>query len=202
VREFLAIELPDRAKRALHALQASLAAALAESGVDHAVRWTAVESIHLTLRFLGETTAAQQALVEATLRETVPQGLPLILTFRDVGLFPNAHRPSIVWSGVTGQVERLRAVQAATEAAARSAGFESEARNYGPHVTVGRFKREASPSDLRRAGETIEAFARSSRAATWSVEVSVTHLALMQSDLLPGGAKYTRIASFPLATDP
>jgi 2'-5' RNA ligase len=201
VREFVAIELPERAKHALHTLQGSLAAALVESGVAHAVRWTAVESIHLTLRFLGETSSAQQARVEAMLRATVPQGPPLRLTLRDVGLFPNVQRPSVVWSGVTGQVERLRAVQAATEATARSAGFEAEGREYSPHVTVGRFRREASPSDLRRAGAAIQAFALSPRAATWSVEVSVSQLVLMRSDLLPGGARYTRIATFPLAID-
>lgn len=215
MRCFIAIELPLSTQSALRLLQAELAAQLAEAHCGHVVRWTAPESIHLTLRFLGETSQRQCAQIGAGLQSLAAHALSaeaapqkILLTLQGVGCFPNTRRPNVVWAGVAGatasgataDVGSLRAIQHAAEELARAAGFDPEDRPYTPHLTLGRMRREAAAADLRRAGEVFDLAAASPTVRAWLAPLPVEAVSLMHSDLQPTGAIYTALARVPLFT--
>jgi 2'-5' RNA ligase len=199
MRAFIAVELPAALRRDLRVLQQRLADALDAAGAAQAVRWTAVESIHLTLRFLGETDAGQAETLVRGLGQIAAAHAPLELRLADVGCFPNFRRPNVVWTGVSGDTERLLRLQAPIEELARRAGFAPETRPFSPHLTLGRFRREAAPAQLARAGAALEAAAATPAVRAWSAPLAVDAVALMESDLRPNGAVYTARGVFPLA---
>ena len=56
LRLFIAVELPPAVHEALAAVQKRLQA----FDPDRGVRWSAIDSIHLTLKFLGDTPASRR----------------------------------------------------------------------------------------------------------------------------------------------
>jgi 2'-5' RNA ligase len=73
-------------------------------------------------------------------------------------------------------------------------GFASESRPFSPHLTLARVRQEASPQERHTLAEAVRALALPT-----SPEFAVQSISLMRSDLRPGGAVYTCLASFPLA---
>lgn len=197
MRAFIAVELPATLHRDLRALQRRLAGALDASGAGNVVRWTAPESIHLTLRFLGETGAAQVEQVSRDLERIVVGHRPFGLRLAGTGCFPHFRRPNVVWVGVEGDVAALARLQGPIEEAARRAGFAPERRAFSPHLTLGRMRRDASSAQLAQVGAALQAAVPAVQ--SWSAQFAVHHLALMESDLRPSGAVYTTRATFPLA---
>ena len=63
MRTFIAIDLPDAVKRRLGDVQRQLDHALQELHIARSVRWTAAQNLHLTLRFLGDTTDVQRDVI-------------------------------------------------------------------------------------------------------------------------------------------
>ena len=66
MRTFIAIELPQSVQKQLNQVQIDLQTYLRAQRVTESIRWTAAAKIHLTLRFLGETSENQQAILWRT----------------------------------------------------------------------------------------------------------------------------------------
>jgi RNA 2',3'-cyclic 3'-phosphodiesterase len=144
VRAFLAIPVLPPALAAFEALRERLVA-----GVG-GVRWAPAESPHITLHFFGalDDDAAARAL--AVLRPVLAEHTPFTLRLRGLGAFPSNQRPRVLWCGVDGDVDALRAVAHACAVALGSAGFAAEDRRFRAHCTVGR-PREPWPPDAVHA---------------------------------------------------
>jgi len=107
MRAFVAIDLPPSIQSDLAALQQRLATVLAGAQPGRSVRWIPAANLHLTLRFLGETTPAQHAAVAARLRTLAKSSGAFEITVSGLGCFPNDHRPTVLWLGVARGEERL-----------------------------------------------------------------------------------------------
>lgn len=189
IRSFIAIELDDTIRRALGDVQEKLKAERAAK----MVRWIAPESIHITLKFLGDVDADKLPALQNAIADASNGIPPFVLTLRGVGAFPNTRRPNIVWVGAEGQVEIATELEQKIEDACVFLGFAREDRPFTPHLTIGRVKRDASPSDRRFIGEMIE------RVQVGMLgELHVDHVSLMKSDLRPTGSVYTRLAAIQL----
>lgn len=199
MRAFIAVELPAALHKELRALQDRLAAVLDAAGTARAVRWTPPSSIHLTLRFLGETNGAQADLLARGLERIAAGQRPFDLRLAGMGCFPNFRRPNVVWAGVAGEVDRLLRVQTPVEELARQAGFAPETRPFSPHLTLGRTRRDALPAQLAQAGAALQAAASLPALQQWAAALPVREIVLMESELLPSGAVYTPRCIFPLA---
>jgi RNA 2',3'-cyclic 3'-phosphodiesterase len=106
-------------------------------------RWSAPESWHITLQFLGSSTPQQYECVTAHLQALhqppVPIKLGAIGTFDRAGvLFVDVHRPP-----------QLLALQQAVIAATTPCGFSPETRPYHPHITLARRKGKSGGRELR-----------------------------------------------------
>ncbi|MDH4051389.1 MAG: RNA 2',3'-cyclic phosphodiesterase [Rubrivivax sp.] len=168
--------------------------ALLQSGSDElrrlpagaGLRWLDPASYHMTLAFLGQVADARlEALLAAArggLREA-PASQPAL---GELVWLPQSSRPRVLAVMVRGD-ERLLATHAALCQALARAGFALERRPLLPHITLARCQRR--PPDLREL-----AGAWRSGGAAWPV-AAVT---LFESRLLPGGARYRRLATLPL----
>ena len=181
MRTFIALELPDDVRTVLAAAQQELQAAQAD------VSWTRPESLHLTLKFLGEIEAGQVGAVSEACARSVAGSGPFKLSVRDVGMLPNAKQPRVFYAGLRGETETLMQVQARLEGALAALGFAKESRAFRPHITLGRVK---SARNLR------ELVACATRLRLATDEFEVVEIVLMQSELRPAGARYSPLARF------
>lgn len=189
LRLFIAIELPAEVRDALTALQKRF-----QTGdEDSVVRWTALDSIHLTLKFIGETPAENRAPIESALQDAVANHAPFNLTLQGAGCFPDLQRPRIVWAGVSGDIEHLHAVRNAIERTVAPLGYPTEDREFSPHLTIGRTRQDASRMALTALGNQVRQVERSAL-VTWRVD----GISLMRSQLKPSGPIYTQLFHAPL----
>jgi RNA 2',3'-cyclic 3'-phosphodiesterase len=151
---------------------------------DLPVKWVRPDGIHLTLKFLGDVEDEQEPELRAALaaaagsgKGSEPRGVTVHI--EGFGVFPDFHRPRVVWAGVAPD-PALELLQHGVEQAFAPLGFPTEARTFRPHVTLGRAGRDARPRDF----PGLEAdLARVAFAET----VIVSDLDLMQSTLQSGG---------------
>ena len=154
MRLFLAVKLPEpwlrEAGRALDALTAAL-------GDDASVlRPVALDRMHLTVRFLGEVDEERVPALDTALHKSVPPvGVDLELTA--AGTFGSAARTSVVWLGLGGDLDALRALAGRVEAAVEAAGLPPDRRELRPHVTLARVRQRASASQRRAIAAAVAA---------------------------------------------
>lgn len=188
IRAFVALKLPPAAKEALHQAQSRLARAVPGKGV----RWVRPEQIHLTLQFLGNVKGVEvSSLSDALHLACVDQGR-FLLRLGGLGGFPSCARPRVLWVGLEGDFAHLRRLQSAVAAACRGFGEPEPAREFQPHLTLGRVL--AHDQQPGRAAGAALAEAPSPPPCEWSA----THVHLIRSQLAPSGATYTDLAEFPL----
>jgi len=176
VRAFIAVELDARLREAIGDLQARLGPRLG------GIRLVRPEGIHLTLRFLGDTSPAQVETLRSLLAAAAAACPPADVPVAGLGTFPEQGSPRILWLGLDVPPAVLD-LQRACERAARAAGFEREERPFRAHLTLGRWRDRAkhpelAPADLGTTG--------------------LENLVLFKSDLRPDGAVYTALARFAL----
>jgi 2'-5' RNA ligase len=189
IRAFIAVPLPDTLLRELARLQRRL-----EERVPHrSVRWVRSESIHLTLKFLGDTSTEKLQGIKQALA-AVARNVPVAtFTVGEIGCFPHTRRPRVVWVGVQEPTGRLAALQDAIEEVMAPFGYEPEGRGFKPHLTLGRVRRKVRRSDVAQVGEVV-AGSKVGQLA----EVVADRFALIRSMLKPAGAEYTTLQMFVL----
>lgn len=188
LRMFVAIELPSGVRAALEKLQHDLQR---HPGLN-ALRWARPESIHITLKFLGERPANHQPPIDAAVLKATEGIPPFGLRLGRLGTFGGS-APRVLWVDVAGDTETLQRLQSQVERELRPLGFPTEKRDFSPHLTLARIQPE-------RARSTVQPLQAAIAATTApSAEIPVTQIALMKSDLRPSGAVYTRLLAAPLA---
>lgn len=194
LRLFIAVELPAEVRAALADLQNRLKALDRE----RAMRWTSIDGVHLTLKYLGDTPAAKRATIEGRLGEVAVGSGAFSLRVEGVGCFPNTRRPRVVWAGVGSDVVSLGDLQEGVEQAITPLGFPREGRAFSPHLTLGRARQDASSAGLAAFGAQVERLAEAQeRGPQWLV----TAVSLMRSELKPSGAVYTQLTAAELARE-
>jgi 2'-5' RNA ligase len=99
------------------------------------LRWVHADSLHLTLRFIGEVDGGVAEDVAAALNAlTVPA---FDLRLAGVGCFSH-RRHGALWAGVSPR-EPVAALAAKVERTLQAAGLRPETRAFTPHVTLARW---------------------------------------------------------------
>ncbi|MYE31644.1 MAG: RNA 2',3'-cyclic phosphodiesterase, partial [Chloroflexi bacterium] len=73
------------------------------------------------------------------------------------GTFGSAARTSVVWLGLGGDVDALRALAGRVETAVEAAGLPPERRELRPHVTLARVRQRASTAQRRALAAAVGA---------------------------------------------
>jgi RNA 2',3'-cyclic 3'-phosphodiesterase len=183
VRTFVAGPLPQGCQSLLAELQGKMR----PLGAD--VRWMAIPSIHLTLKFLGEIDEAMVPRLVDSLRNSSAGESPFKLSLHGLGGFPNLRNPRVIWCGLSGDSERLGTLQSKVEQACEPLGFPPEEREFHPHLTLGRVQG-------KRNLQGVLDYIRIAPAFEFVFEVDRFHL--YKSVLSPRGATYTVLDTIEL----
>lgn len=186
IRCFLALDPPEEVLRGIATIQNHL-----RKLIRGDIRWVRPEGIHSTLKFFGDISAGDVANIAAAVEKAAEKEMPFSLAIGGAGLFPDPHRPRILWLGMNGDVERLLVFQKEIEEALLQIGFPREERPFRPHLTLGRIKTAKGLIGLARALEKGEEYTAG--------RFTASGLSLIQSELTPGGAIYTILNRFPFS---
>ncbi|MFF5973863.1 RNA 2',3'-cyclic phosphodiesterase [Streptomyces sp. NPDC012769] len=131
VRVFIALAPPDDAKD-------ELARELRPAYDAYPrLRWNRIEDWHITLAFLGELPAASVPLLKAPLADLAATHRPVELALRGSGHFDER----VLWSGIDGELDRLRLLAADVRTVVRNCAIPFEDRPLRPHLTLARARR-------------------------------------------------------------
>jgi RNA 2',3'-cyclic 3'-phosphodiesterase len=180
IRSFIAVELPEEAKKGLARLRREL-----EKDEHRFVKWVDTGGIHLTLKFLGNIPSKRVTEITGAM-EKAAQGIsPFRLEISGLGAFPSPRQARVFWVGVGGEVDKLSGLQKSIDSALAALGFAKEERPFVPHLTLARIREGASPSERRSFGELV-----GSTTFEDKYPVAVEAVRLMRSQLTPAGAIY------------
>ena len=185
IRSFISIDLPEATRHGLAAVQEQLKQSQAR------VRWVRTNSIHLTLKFLGNIHPAQVEDIAAVTAQVVRSEPLLTLRAAGLGTFPSQQNPRVIWVGIEGEVKRLTHIQNRLENDLVALGFAREKRGFRAHLTLGRVKDKHNRQGLIAAMTELEIPEFNS--------FDVTEIILYKSELRPTGAIYTKLHRMPLA---
>ena len=163
-------------------------------------RWMKPESLHVTLKFIGEQPESAVEQIEPALSSIMASALEI--HFRGYGFFPTAKSPRVFWIGIeTGS--QLAALAQAIDDQLALLKIPKEDRALSPHLTLARGAgRSGSPRrDKAEAPNRIFQRLQEKLAARPSPEfgtMTARAFFLYQSHLSPKGSKYTKLARFDL----
>ena len=187
MRCFIGLAVEPQTRRAL----SSLFSALKVLGPEAAqkIRPVPPGNLHLTLKFLGESTQKQH--------EALSRGLSKISTrfeaprasLAGLSAFPSPQNPRAIFAKVAVGAETIIALGQAVEHAAIRAGFGPETRARVPHVTLARIK------NPKRGGPLTQFILKQRETAPWG-EIDGRAMILYQSKCLPEGSVYTPLERF------
>jgi len=164
-------------------------------------RWVNEESLHVTLKFIGEQPEQRVEAIKSALA-TVAAGVPEI-QFRGYGFFPTPKSARVFWVGMECGPE-LGALAAAIDGKMSPLDIPSEDRKFSPHLTLARSAGgSGSPRRLRndapnRAFEQLQTRLVNLSSVPEFGTMIAREFFLYQSQLSPKGSRYTKLARFPL----
>lgn len=139
-----------------------------DPAADQPLRWARRDQWHITLAFLGDVPPQQVPELETRLARAATRHRQLEVQLSRGGRFGS----SILWAGVAGDREPLRALARSAQAAARRTGVSVDDGRFRPHLTLARSRQRV---DLRPWVESLDRWASTS----WRVE----DIALVRSRL-------------------
>ena len=182
IRCFIALQLPPALVEHLKRVSAQL------QGLDLQGRFVRPESVHLTLKFLGDIEESRVDRFAARIEHCCQQCEAFELEAGGVGVFPNLKRPRVVWVGLRAGRE-LTELHRCLEDSLSQEGFEADQRPFHPHLTLLRLKSQRNAAKL---ASFID------RAAHQSLKFPVKEVHLFQSLLRPDGARHLKLATSQL----
>lgn len=167
-------------------------------------RWVHPESLHITLKFIGEQTPERVEAMVARLRRVNSEEFEI--RSGGYGFFPTAKAPRVFWIGIHADPQ-LAELAGSIDVATAELGIPREDRPYSPHLTLARAgagRRSGSPK-WRKGDGPNSAFAVLEKrlAAMGELDfgtMTAHEFILYQSQLSPKGSKYTKLQRFPLKT--
>ena len=185
IRAFLAIEPPENVLQKISVLQDKL-----KSEISGRLSWTRPQGQHLTLKFFGDISKEDINNISTAVQKRVVAETKLNLKVEKLGVFPDARRPRVLWCGVTGDVEKLIALQKKLDSDFAALGFPAEDRSFKAHLTLARIKDSRDMTGMSEALKKHNEFIAG--------DLIADKLFLFQSNLSPQGTVYTKLAEFAL----
>jgi 2'-5' RNA ligase len=163
-------------------------------------RWVKPESLHVTLKFIGEQPEPAAEQMKIALRSV--NSSTTTIQFRGYGFFPTAKSARVFWLGMEAGPQ-LAALALAIDEKMATLGIPKEDRGYSPHLTLARGSGGSGSPRWRKGDGPNRAFERLQEKLTSlpSPEfgaMTPRKFFLYQSQLSPKGSKYTKLERFAL----
>jgi 2'-5' RNA ligase len=182
LRAFIAVEVPEgETKQRILEVQTKIT----QTGAD--IKVVEPENLHITLRFLGDTSV------------TIVEGLKSLLggisfqsfkvTLEDVGVFPDYNRINVIWVGIDEGNLGLVDLYNKVSNSLKQLGIPPDARGLSPHMTVARVRSGRNRVVLAEVVKELGGL------ECGSIQVNSFHL--KQSTLTPKGPVYRSLFEVP-----
>ena len=189
MRVFIAIELSEPVCDAIQKQTARLRQTLG----NELIRWVPTQNMHLTLKFLGDTSTSHLDFLKQLLAREANSHPQFNLQLERTRCIPNPARPRLLWIGIHAPTD-LVSLQKSIEEGTTRLGYEQEERAFSPHLTIGRVRQNVNPTDLQKIRTALDTIQLGN---IGTARVDSIHL--YKSDLQPSGSIYTKLFSAPLS---
>lgn len=188
LRTFIALEIPAEIQNTLQTL-------INKSQLTriNGFRPVRPEMIHLTVKFLGDTTPQQLESIQDVLSEISRTVLPFEIQVKGLGAFPSWDNPRTIWAGLSDP-SALEGLSKRIDDSMRTIGFPVEKRGFSPHLTLAR---TMEGGDRRIMRKTLDPLRQNSEISFGFFKAN--HLVLFESKLQPGGSIYFPISIHPFS---
>ncbi|HJX84418.1 MAG TPA: RNA 2',3'-cyclic phosphodiesterase [Candidatus Angelobacter sp.] len=182
MRVFIALDIADSIRQSITEYVNRV------RGLAPDARWARPESLHVTLKFIGEASDARVQEIKNAL--STVQAAPFAIKFQDVGFFPNPKSPRVFWVGMSAG-EALPQLAATVDAALVKVGVPGEEKAYRPHLTVARTG--SGPG----AKHQLQPLANAEAPPQFGTMMA-REFWLYRSEPQRGGSRYTKLERFGL----
>ena len=163
-------------------------------------RWVRPESLHVTLKFIGEKSEADVENIKRALG-TIEAGT-FEMNFRGYGFFPGARAPRVFWVGIEGG-PKLTSLAATVDENLARLDIPQEEHAFNAHLTLARgaggsgSPRKEKGDGPNRSFQHLQEKLAALPAPEFGT-MTAREFYLYQSQFSPGGSKYTKLAGFGL----
>ena len=176
IRTFVSVSVPKEIVN----IQSMLKSTVEPKGLK--LRWVMNGKMHLTLKFLGNTTEGSIDNLNEALFNTVKSAKVINLSISGTGAFPVKGRPNVLWLGIKGDIDELKQLTVNINNSLEPLGFITEKREFLPHVTIARIKsnQKKIPNISNYLNTTFT-----------ELPMKIVKISLMQSESFSKGTFYT-----------
>src|ERR1700676_1900732 len=194
MRLFVALDIDDAVRQHIQRFMEGV------GGFAPDARWVRPESLHVTLKFIGEKPNDTVEEIKRVLSGVRAESIEL--SFRGYGFFPTAKAARVFWIGIESGPQ-LPALAKAVDEATFALGIPNEDHSFAPHLTLARGGGRSGTPRWRKGDTPNKHFPRLQEKLTPLPAPDFGTMAaheffLYQSQLSQGGSRYTKIASFAL----
>jgi 2'-5' RNA ligase len=193
MRIFIALDIDDAIRQRIQRFTEGV------SGFAPDARWVRAESLHVTLKFIGEKAIETVEEIKHALSGIRSKSIEL--RFRGCGFFPTAKAARVFWVGIESGPQ-LASLANVVDMATFALGIQKEDHPFAPHLTLARgggrssasrWSQDASNKNFQHLEEKLAAL------PTPDFGTMAAHeFFLYQSQLSQGGSRYTKISRFAL----
>jgi len=193
MRIFIALDIDDAVRARLELFLDGV------HGFAPEARWVRPESMHVTLKFIGEKPS--DFVDEITRALGYVRAGAIEISFRGYGFFPTSKAPRVFWVGI-GAGPELSLLAKSVDETTAALGVPREEHEFSPHLTLARRGGSGAPH-WREGDRENPGFQRLQQklGAMPALEfgtMTAREFFLYQSQPMRGGARYTKIAGFEL----
>ena len=192
MRIFIALDIGDAIRERIRLFVNGV------EGFAPEVRFVRPESLHITLKFIGEKPADAVDRIKHALSSVHSE--PMQIIFRGYGFFPSAKAPRVFWVGIESG-PTLASLARRVDETLQTLNIPKEEHAFSPHLTLAR---AGSATPRQRKDGLNRRFQRlQEKLASLPVPEFGTmtphEFFLYQSEPSRGGSRYTKIARFALS---
>ncbi len=194
MRIFIALDIDDAIRERLRLFMDGVC------GFAPDARWIRPESLHVTLKFIGNKSTEEVEEIRQALTGIAAGATEI--SFCGYGFFPTAKAPRVFWVGVEAGPQ-LAALAKSVDEATAALGVPKEEHAFSPHLTLARRGGSGAPR-WRKGDAPNQSFQRLQEklAAMPAPEfgtMTAREFFLYESQLGRGGSRYSKIARFGMA---
>ena len=194
MRLFVALDLDPAVRQRIHRFMDGVR----EFAPD--ARWVPPESLHVTLKFIGEKPKEAAGQIQAALATI--HAASFLIKFQGYGFFPTPRSPRVFWLGMQSGPQ-LSSLARLVDETTFSLGIPREDHAFSPHLTLARGgggsgapcrqKGDRPNRDFQRLQERVGVLSPPEFGTMTAHEFF-----LYESELGRGGSRYTKLARFVL----
>ncbi len=183
VRTFLSIPVKNDIKSKKNMLYSTL------EDSKSTINWVRNPNLHLNVKFIGQTPEKSIKKIIESVSRITSRIRPFSVKVSGTGCFPINTRPKTLWLGISGEIKPLIDMVKEIENKLFEIGFSKERKEFIPHITIARipYPQKVIPD--------VDMFLKSSYDV---IDLDIDRMQFFSSELLPNGAIYSLLKTFPL----